>query len=242
VLFYYIGAYYIYQQLAFIRFGLATTFIYYIIYLSTREKNSFIVLLSGTFCASLIHTSSILVILIYMVIKYLFLPRKISIIKKILFFLIILIGINLFKNYLIWFLSLNSEKVEFYSNSDIWGVYSNLFSIENIKALILFFVFALFYLMRKKIKQKDAFTLLLALFTASVTIRFTFYDFGIISSRIGYALGFSEVFIIPLIVKEVTGNIFVRFLVAIAYLIIYRLFAQTSTFDVLINDYLTPLI
>lgn len=242
ILFYYISAYYIYQQLAFIRFGLATVLAYYLIYLSTKKNNDIIFLLAGALLVSLIHASAIFIIAIYILIKYFFLSKSIKKSTKVIISLLVLLSMRIFKDSLIALLGKISEKADFYANDDIWGTYLNLFSMENIKALILLILFTIFYNTHKKINQKSAFSLLLLLFAASVAVRFIFYDFGIISSRIGYALGFSEIFIIPLILKEITKNLFIRFSIAIIYFAIYRLSAQTVTFDILINDYLTPLI
>lgn len=60
---------------------------------------------------------------------------------------------------------------------------------------------------------------LLFIFTASVAIRFGFYDFGILNGRLGVLLGFSEIFLFVMCLRVLANRYFP--ILGIMYLLIH---------------------
>jgi hypothetical protein len=243
VMIYYVGVFFLMHQLAFMRYGLAIALAFWFVSLrlDSNSIRSAIYLLRNSVFLSLFHVSAVAVPFsswLYEV--WISRSRK----KVWILFLLILMSMVLCRLFVTYAGALNiSSKMSIYAESEEWGVYQNLFSMENMKALVLFgfFYFSLFVYSKGRSRNTERLSALMFIYGASVFIRFVFYDFGVISSRLGYAFGFAEIFLIPVSISRFSLNLWLRYGLAIIYALAHRLFAQTSSIDSFIRDYLQPL-
>ena len=133
---------------------------------------------------------------------------------------------------------LPSEKVIFYLENEEIGSYINLFSIENLKSIFLLTLFS-FVLFGRSVSPELRYLYLAYLL--SVVVRFVYYDIGVLSSRVGYILGFSEIFIIIIILMKYIRFRFGQFLVGLLYVFVHRFFTQTYSTSELFDLYMTPI-
>lgn len=236
-LIYYIGYYFITQQLTFMRYGFAVILAYYFFIYTIQERMSILKYIFMLAALMLVHIFVSFLFLLFILIKMIESPARgvLKFTHSLSFLVFSLIALTLAK-YSIQILPL--ERVIFYLENEEIGVYTNLFSVENLKAVFLLFIFS-FVLLGRRISLELRYLYLAYLL--SVVVRFVFYDIGVLSSRAGYLLGFSEVFILLIIVPRYINSISGQCVVGIAYVFAHRFFAQTYSTSELIDLYMTPI-
>ena len=236
-LIYYVGYYFITQQLTFMRYGFAVILVYYFYIYSIQERMSILKYIFMLVALSLVHIFVSFLFLLFILIKMIepTLRGTLTLTHLFKFLVFALIALILAK-YSIQALSL--ERVVFYLENEEIGAYTNLFSVENLKAVFLFFLFS-FALIGRRVSNELRYLYLAYLL--SVVVRFVYYDIGVLSSRAGYLLGFSELFIIITIVAMYIKSISGQCMVGIAYVFTHRFFAQTYSTAELFDLYMTPI-
>lgn len=82
---------------------------------------------------------------------------------------------------------------------------------------------------------------LLGLYITNLGIRLGFIDIAILSGRIGSALGFSEIFLLPLLIKDKINRRHWRILLTTSYMLLHFSIALSVLVPFLVEDYLRPL-
>lgn len=86
-----------------------------------------------------------------------------------------------------------------------------------------------------------AYMTLLGLYIAHLGIRIGFIDIAILSGRIGSALGFSEIFLLPLLIKDQIKSHRWRILLTTSYMFLHLSISLLIFVPYLIEDYFRPL-
>ncbi len=89
--------------------------------------------------------------------------------------------------------------------------------------------------------RNRTYTLLLGLYAAHLGIRLGFFDFLILSGRLSTALGVVEVLLLPMLLKARISSPSLRAVLGLLYLIVHASATLVVQAPFLINDYFTPL-
>ena len=133
-----------------------------------------------------------------------------------------------------------TERVSAYIGDEEYGAARSIIDPANIRALLLSLTFIAF---RPKEDRPWFFSymVLLGVYIAHLGIRLGFLDFAILSGRLGSALGFAEIFLLPLMINDLTKNTLYRSLITIAYMMVHFAIALHIQLPFLVEDYLRPL-
>ena len=228
VLFFYLPNLFITQQLMQIRQGLASAIVINVIillYCYQKKIKSFLLLL----CAITIHSMSIAYLIFFLPqIKKYVLNQKYLLIRLILWMIIIFILCRMVMQFSL--LQNISSRINDYSDTD-FALSRGFFELANIRALVFFILFALI----AKYINNNSYLTLLYIYSTGVALRLGFYDFGILSGRLGVAFGYSEIFLLVFSLKFVTKKLF--YFVALFYLIIHCYLTLNFQVPYMVQDY-----
>lgn len=231
VLFFYLPNLFITQQLMQVRQGLASAIVINVIILlycyQKKIKSSLLLL-----CAISIHSMSIAYFAFFVPqIKKYILNKKHIFIRLILWMIIIFILCRIVMQFSI--LQNISSRINDYSVTD-FALSRGIFELANIRALIYFILFAL----TAKHIDNNSYLTLLYVYSTSLALRLGFYDFGILSGRLGIAFGYSEIFLLVISLKFVTKKLF--YFIALFYLIIHCYLTLNFQVPYMLQDYFSP--
>lgn len=230
VLLCYIATFFWIHQLIQIRQGLSVVLVYLALFyfLSRQRKRGLLLYL----VAVSFHTVSIAAFFLF------FINGKGKFKKKVLnnrfysllFFLIIAIFLA---RTLINILPLISSRVAIYSQSAEYASERSFLHPANLRAyLLLIFFYMHFNFFPKNVMYR----VLYCIFVFGVGIRVGFYDFLILSGRLGSLFTFSEVFLLPLVISKYKFSI-VRILLVFIYFVISMYISLSYQYPSIIEDY-----
>jgi len=236
-LLFYIGYYFITQQLTFMRYGFAVIMAYYFYVLAAQERMNIAKYTLVLLVLSQVHLFVSISFLCMIFIRNFHTPVNsvLTVRYALRFTAISIFGLVLAKYTLD---ILPSEKVIFYLENEEIGSYINFLSIENLKSVFLLILFSFVLFGRSVLPELRS---LYLVYLLSVVVRFVFYDIGVLSSRVGYIFGFSEIFIIIIILTKYIRFRFGQFLVGLLYVFLHRFFTQTYSTSELFDLYMTPI-
>lgn len=236
---FYLGSFFLIQQLMQIRQGFAVTLAYFLVFYWGFKKGREYLTILFIPLMSIFHVTASLIPFIYLINKlfnrlFIYFGRRL--------FLVLYLFLTIAFSYYILnsdqFLSF--EKIQIFLNSEELSSKRSLFDLINIKSMILFILTLL--LSSEKIIYNNKYYFLLLLFTTSLAVRIGFIDFSILSGRFGSALGFSEIFIIPLLLQDFFKNKFYIFFLSCVYLLASIFITLSYQAPYLLDDYFTPLL
>ena len=137
------------------------------------------------------------------------------------------------------FTELLGRKMNFYTNSEEYGASRDFFNPANLRALVIFLFILL--MSTKRLRETPSFFVMLCLYACHVGIRFGFFDFFILSTRLSTSLGFAEVFLIPMVVNSKFQNAVVKVIFGALYIAVHLYVSLKVQAPFLIDDYFTPL-
>jgi hypothetical protein len=83
--------------------------------------------------------------------------------------------------------------------------------------------------------------IILGIYIAHLGIRIGFIDIAILSGRIGSALGFSEIFLLPMLIKDQINSRLWRVVLTAGYMLVHLSISLLIFTPYLIEDYFRPL-
>lgn len=236
---FYLGTFFLSQQLMQIRQGLGVSFAFWVLVgLATSSDRRWRLAFSAAI-APMLHVVSLVPLVAAVILRPL-LPQphrwRIAI-----WTLALIIGCTLLARAIGTLQVFESfERLSAYAADDEYGSARNLFDPANVRAVLLL-VLLLAACMAKPLARSRAYIMLLGLYALHVGIRVGFLDFQILSGRLSTAVGFAEVFLLPMAVCICVKARALRALIGIAYLIVHATATLTIQTPSLIDDYFTPL-
>ncbi|MBC7710596.1 MAG: EpsG family protein [Rhizobacter sp.] len=236
---YYLGSFFLTQQLMQIRQGLGVAFAFWVLVRFTLQPNGPLKLLSGAIAALFIHMVAVVPLAGALVVRR-FLPTPDR--KRIVCWVLILIFVTVTFARAIspsQFLGL-FERLTLYSTDGEYSAPRSLFDPANVRALFILLIITSATAVRS-LAQSRIFLLLLGLYAMHVGIRLGFVDFQILSGRLSTALGFAEVFLLPMTVNACVPSNTKRTFLGLLYFLVHGFATLAFQAPFLINDYFTPL-
>jgi hypothetical protein len=198
------------------RQGLAIAFSYFFItQICKKEKPN----LYKIFCISvmpLLHFVSIIPSLIgFLFEKYIY--KRIN--NKFLTYLYIsFITIFIIRLVLASSVLSNFSRLEFYMNSEEYGAQLSYFNLGLIKSIGVYLI--IIVLAKNNLYKNKAYCCLLFLYSVGIGARIGFIDIAIFSGRIGSALTYSEIFLLPLTLRYYLNNSLKYIMTSLIYFLI----------------------
>ncbi len=230
---YYLGSYYLTQQLVQIRQGLGISFAFWIIISSPDRRSTFVKWATAIGIGTAIHTVTVAVFSIASVLSRIRLPARHSSIILWVSGLVIctyivarLLTFGNLVNYI--------PRVSDYARVEEFAAGRGIFELAHIRALL---VLSLAVLGPRDLLRTRTYQILVSLYAVQLGIRFGFIDFGIVSGRLGSAFAFGEVFILPLFVHSYFRNSTLRSAIGLVYLLFTILIYIMYIYPNVIADY-----
>lgn len=132
------------------------------------------------------------------------------------------------------------ERLSIYAADDEYSSARSLFDPANVRA-VLVLALLLIACTSRPLARSRVYVLLLGLYALHVGIRLGFLDFQILSGRLSTSLGFAEVFLLPMAVRAFIRAKSLRVLVGVSYLFVHVVATLAIQAPFLIDDYFTPL-
>jgi hypothetical protein len=133
-----------------------------------------------------------------------------------------------------------TNRISNYIGDENFGSARSIAEPANLRAIILTLAFIT---LRPSADRPwfKAYMMLLGLFIAHLGIRIGFIDIAILSGRIGSALGFSEIFLLPLLIKDQINSRRWRIVLTTSYMLLHLSISLLISVPYLIEDYFRPI-
>jgi len=217
VLPYYIGPYYLSLQNVTMRQGLGVSFIFFIAILAIEAKKlkSIKYYVIGLVIGPLIHSVTIAPLLSSWAVKFI----KVNYRNRLYTYTIVFIFIVLICNLIIKS-GLLSEfgRIDTYINNDEYGSQRVIYSIVNIKSF--FILISMLLLSNKKLFDNLIYNRFLLIYCIGFATRIGLSDISILSARVGSAIGFVEIYLIPLFLLTIIKNKFLIIVISLLYMML----------------------
>lgn len=236
---FYLGSFFIVQQLMQIRQGLAVAFAFYALTRCITQSTRRFEFVLSTVITAMFHLVSVMPLLIGRLAMVL--PSRVS--KRVF----------LWRLALIFFMAVTVshvvsglqfigifDRLAQYSEDAEYGSARGLFALANIRAftLCLLFVYALD---RGPATRGRAYKVLLTMYVIHLAIRIGFLSFAIVSGRLSTAIGFAEVFLLPMVLNDLCAKRRDRTMLAMIYLAVHLYMTLFVQADYILVDYFRPL-
>lgn len=240
VLPYYLGTFFLTQQFMQIRQGLAIAVAFFFIARLVRSRHRALVGIVGMACASLGHLVAPLPLLVSTVVSGLVTRlRTRTLMLGVLVATLLTIGVCRQVAGLEALMSF--EKLSQYAADQEFGSARSVFEPANVRAGLLLTLFYVSYPWMAKTALGRAYALLLVLYAVHFGIRIGFLEVQILSGRLSTAFGFSEVFLLALLMRSLVTSAVLRALCALVYLAVHVVLTLSVQVPYLLNDYFVPL-
>lgn len=236
---YYLGSFFLTQQLMQIRQGLGVAFAFWVLVRFALSTSGPVRLAMGAGAASLIHMVAVIPLLGASLVR-LTLPAPQQ--WRIVSWAVVLIAVSIVLAHAVSTLQVFGlfERLSIYAADEEYSSARGLFDLANVRAVLVLALF-LSACTARSLARSRVFLLLLGLYAAHVGIRLGFIDFQILSGRLSTALGFAEVFLLPMTVHACIRPRALRMLLGAAYLFVHGFATLAVQAPFLIDDYFTPL-
>lgn len=237
VLPYYLGSFYLLQQLMTVRQGLGVAFATSVVVANMERGNRVWRVVVGTFVATTMHLVSIIPTLIgQMLQKVLPTPRRVRVVLWVM--LVVFLSGAAARLVTLLDVVVAMDRLADYAADAELGAQRSLFEPANIRAaLILGAVMAA----PTALLGSRTYLLLAGMYATHLGLRLGFYDFAILSGRLAVSLGFVEVYLLPLLIHAAIRSRGLRWFLGLTYLVVHAFATLTIQAPYLINDYFTPL-
>jgi hypothetical protein len=133
-----------------------------------------------------------------------------------------------------------TSRISNYVDSEMYAATRSILEPANLRAI---FLTIAFFIWRPSADRPwfKCYLILFGIYVAHLGIRLGFLDFAILSGRIGSALGFAEIFLIPMLIKDRFQNAFLRLVLVCAYFLLHLAIAFLVLVPFLPEDYFRPL-
>lgn len=233
---FYLSTFFLVHQLMQIRQGLAIAFAFLFASIIFGRKSLNSLAIISAIVAITFHSVSIVPIFFALSLNYLYIYCK-KYFNDFIWFASIL-AIVVFACYaaIQADVALTMDRVSIYMDNDEQVYSRSLSDPANLRAIILSIILFLF---RPSIASgwHRNYMLLLGLYVAHLGIRIGFIDLAILSGRIGASLGFAEIFLLPMMLKENIRNSLNRNLIILIFMVLHFIISVYILVPFLIDDY-----
>ncbi len=237
---YYLGSFFLSQQLMQMRQGLGVAFAFWVIVRIASGSGQFWRSAFSATAASLVHLVSLAPLLASIMLGATLPPPRRW--RVALWALSLIVGTALLAraaSSLALFDAL--ERLSSYAMDDEYGSARELFAPANLRAVLLLVLLLLACAAKQSLMRSRVFLILMGLYAIHIGIRLGFLDFQILSGRLSTAVGFGEVFLLPLAVVACVQMRAIRVCIGIAFFVLHAVATLTLQTPFLIDDYFTPL-
>lgn len=236
---FYLCTFFLTQQFMQIRQGLSVAFIFLAISILARKPfNLFGFLVAGVF-SLLFHAVSVIPLLVALILKS-YLPRLRSVRNWIWAINIFAVTIILCR--LISSLELFSiiERMQSYIGDAEYNATRGVLEPANFRVIILAFAFLVF---RPEENEEwfSIYMLLMGIYFVGLGVRIGFIDFAILNGRIGSALNFAEIFLLPLMLGDLVKKRVIRNAFISIYFLTHSIATISLQIPYFIDDYFQPI-
>ena len=236
---YYLGTFFLSQQLMQIRQGLGVAFAFWALVVFALNANRPWRLAISVVAASMIHVVSIVPLSVGLLLRHALPPPRRWVI--LVWSLALIFGCVLLARAASTFQIFGLfERLNIYATDDEYGAARGLMDPANVRAVLLLALLVAACGSRPLARSR-AYVTLLGLYAVHVGIRFGFLDFQILSGRLSTAIGFAEVFLLPMAVRACIKARTRRLLIGVAYLVVHATATLTIQAPFLIDDYFSPI-
>jgi hypothetical protein len=237
VLPYYLGSFYLLQQLMTIRQGLGVAFATSVVVANMVRGSRAWRVLGGAFVAATLHLVSIIPILAGRVLQAaLPAPKRVRVVLWVM--LVVLLSAAAARLVTSLEVVVAMDRLAGYAADAELGAQRSLFEPANIRAAL---VLGAVLVAPVALLRSRAYLLLAGMYAAHLGLRLGFYDFAILSGRLAVSLGFVEVFLLPWLIRAAIRAHWLRWLLGLSYLAVHAFATLTIQAPYLIDDYFTPL-
>lgn len=235
---YYLGNFFLLQQLMQIRQGLAMTFALYVLVLFAGRGSSPWRSPVKLLVSACIHLTSVLPILSAGLLSH-WMPRAKRWCVAIWAGLIVVIAAVIARAFMNFELIEDLGRLSVYASDAEYSDTRDLFDVANVRALAVLLL--LIFGANTALLRSKVFVLMLGLYAAHFGIRIGFFDFLILSGRLSTALSFVEVLLLPLLMRERITSQSMRLIFGLGYFAAHATATLVAQAPFLINDYRAPL-
>jgi hypothetical protein len=234
---FYLGTFFLTQQLMQMRQGLATALAMGVIVGSLTRTGSALRLALEGFAAASIHVASTLPLACGFLLRRISPPgtRRRLIGWTIAIVLVIAVVAHLVTS-LDWVMLI--ERLATYADDEEFTAARSVLDPANVRGVLLL---AAFVAATPSVGATRPYLVLLGLYAAHVGVRFGFLGFAIMSGRLSTALGFVEIFLLPMVLKRVVRDPRRRVSIGLAYLVVHLAATLLLQAPYLVDDYFTAL-
>lgn len=236
---FYLPTFFLPQQFMQIRQGLAVAFAFWAIGLLIRTQRRWFTAGAISLFGALFHVVSLLPVVVTLLWPQFTRPQRsyknwIWALVTLTLIIVVCRAISLMDVFAL------TSRISTYINDEEYGATRSVFELANLRAISMVLAFIAFR------PQEDrswfrAYMLLLGLYVAHLGIRLGFIDFAILSGRLGSSLGFAEIFLLAIIIKDRISRPFWKFIVIGLYMALHLAIALLIQLPFLVDDYFAPL-
>lgn len=233
---FYLPTFFLAHQLMQIRQGFAIAFAFWCASIIFRRKSLNPLAIILAIVAILFHSVSIVPIFFALLFNYLYRAGKKYFNDSIWFLLILVVVVAACYVATESNIVLSMDRVSVYMDNDEQVYSRSISDPANLRAVFLSIVFFLFRPSVTSVWHRN-YMLLLGLYIAHLGIRIGFIDFAILSGRIGSSLGFAEIFLFPMMLKDKISNSLTRNLIILIFMVSHFIISLNILVPFLIEDY-----
>lgn len=236
---YYLGSFFLVQQLMQIRQGLAMAFVLGIIVLIARPSPRpwWKLPLNAAVAVCIQFTSLVPMLSAHLLRK--FMPRPTR--WRVVIWLLAIVAVTVVAARAFMSLEVIASlgRLSIYASDTEYSGERGLLAPANLRATLLFLLMV--FGASAALLRSRLYVLMLGLYAAHIGLRYGFYDFLILSGRLSTTLGFTEVLLMPLLVRDRIRSPWLRTVLALLYLCVHAAITLLVQSPYLIDDYFTPL-
>lgn len=235
---YYLGSFFLLQQLMQIRQGLGAAFALWVVTLIAGSHRPVWKTAAAAPVAVMMHITAALPLLGAQLLRLLMpVPTRWHV--ALWSIGIVGIGVLLARAFMSLEVIASLGRLSVYAVDDEYSGERGLLAPANVRAALMLFLFL--FASTPSLLRLRSFVLMTGLYAAHLGIRLGFFDFLILSGRLSTALGFVEVLLVPMLVRSRIRHSWLRWAIALSYFLLH--FAATVTVQApfLIDDYFTQL-
>ncbi len=235
---FYVGSFFLLQQLMQIRQGLGSAFALWTVTLIAGRRQSVGTGGAQMLTGAMIHLTAILPMLGAHILRWL-MPRPTRAGVAVWAATIAVAAFALARAFMRFDLIAELGRLSVYAEDETYSAVRGFLAPPNLRALL----FLLLFLWSAPVAllRSRAYVVMVGLYAAHVGMRFGFFDFLILSGRLSTALGFVEVLLLPMLLRARVRRPAARWAIGLAFAVLQGAATLGIQAPYLIDDYFTPL-
>ena len=235
---FYVGSFFLLQQLMQIRQGLGSAFALWIVTLIAARRQSAWTGGAQVLTGAMIHLTAILPMLGAHVLRRL-MPRPTRAGVAMWAATIALAAFVLARVFMSFDLIAELGRLSVYAEDETYSAARGLLAPPNVRAFLFLLLFV--WAASAALLHSRAYVLMVGLYAAHVGMRFGFFDFLILSGRLSTVLGFVEILLLPMLLRARVRRPGTRWAIGLAFMALQGAATLGIQAPYLLDDYFTPL-